>query len=127
MAAVLERAKTLYSPRPSLPLASPTSPTSPSYTSEIDTSFSITGSDDSDSEEELTTKPTPSIVTEGLDSIESASPLSPLEQQSRNFMLEEGEIFRKGVIVDVENEELDVSGEELKKEVSTIVSSSFNC
>lgn len=46
------------------------------------------------------------------------SPLSPLESQSRHLTLEEGEVFRKGAVaVDIEDEELDASGEDLRKEV----------
>lgn len=46
-----------------------------------------------------------------------SSPLSPLESQSRHLTLEEGEVFRRGAAVDVEDEELDTSGEDLRKEV----------
>lgn len=54
------------------------------------------------------------------------SPKSPMDNHSRSLTLEEGEVFRKGTLlgsvkVESDDEELgDVSGEELKKEVSLI-------
>lgn len=44
------------------------------------------------------------------------SPMSPLEHQSRFLTLEEGEIFRKGAVVNIEDEE-ELSGGELRKEL----------
>lgn len=145
LTAVLDRAKSLYNPSPRTPskvsvaIPSPSSPISHSpnsHPTELDSpSFSIADSDDSESEDDETSSSsilgdlpsTPQISNRPSnlimpDSIvlpngSPSSPLSPLESQSRHLTLEEGEVFRRGAAVDVEDEELDTSGEDLRKEV----------
>lgn len=113
--------------------------------------FTIADSDDDDDEElsqpgSTSSSPTPTANGENrsrskmphLEIPESAmcdedSPRSPMESQSRSLTLEEGEVFRKGAVlgtgeVDEDDDEGkgDVSGEELKKEVSCSVSDHWN-
>lgn len=65
----------------------------------------------------------PSAEDGEVDAAEALSPRSPMESQSRSLTLEEGEVFRKGAAlgtgeVDEDEEGEEVSGEELRKEVS---------
>lgn len=71
----------------------------------------------------------PLEVAEEENEDQSLSPRSPIGDQSRSLTLEEGEVFRKGAAlgtgeVDEEDDDGlgDVSGEELKKEVSGLSS-----
>jgi len=63
-----------------------------------------------------------SLEAEGVHDGDGESLRSPIDSHSRSLTLEEGEVFRKGTALgaaDVSDEELgDVSGEDLKKEVS---------
>lgn len=62
------------------------------------------------------------VVGDEADESSALSPRSPMGDQSRSLTLEEGEVFRKGAALgtgEVDEEGLgDVSGEELRKEVS---------
>lgn len=137
LSAVVDRARKLYEPHSSPAPQTPPSKiiipgTLPFRPDVISPSFSITDSDDSD-DESPTHSPAPvSIalpkeeeVSAELDipaTVEDGSLRSPLENQSKSWTAEEGEVFRRGTalgtIEHVEDEEIvDVSGEELRKEV----------
>lgn len=124
---------------PSSSLTSPNRRPNPPQEHVSSPSFSIGNSDDDDEEDDDETTPTiadapkvgppamPSISIPGTDiDVEeeeesgNGSPRSPMESQSRFLTLEEGEVFRRGTALEtVDDEELvDVSGEELRKEVS---------
>lgn len=138
LSAVVDRARKVYephsSPAPQTPPSKLHIPTTLPFRPDVlSPSFSITDSDDSD-EESPTNSPArvsislPEAEEEGsteLDipaAVEDGSLRSPLENQSKSWTAEEGEVFRRGTalgtIEHVEDEEIvDVSGEELRKEV----------
>lgn len=127
---------------PNTPILSPNSPNKPLSSP----SFSITSSDDSDSESvghrtsSLDGKHTPPIsprktrrppnleIPAQIPAQLSSSPKSPVESQSRVLTLEEGEVFRRGAskvgqdgnktLLDVLDD--DEAGEELKQEILDI-------
>ena len=142
---LLDRAKRLYDRQPQAPAliptpthapATPNAPIATRHDHLSSPSFSIADSDDEAEDEstaasshpatspqklELSTLGSDLVPEHALD-LEDAnsSPRSPLESQSRSFTLEEGEVFRKGSFLGVDEDDAvgDVSGEELKKEVS---------
>lgn len=68
-------------------------------------------------EEELQKTPDEKEITLGVDEEEKTVESSPTTERSSKWTEEEGEVFRKGAKLVLEEEE-EVSGEELKKEVS---------
>jgi len=113
------------------------SPLSPSVVPPHSPSFSITDSDDEDSDDGQRTDTKLSLdipsdtrlIPQPLNTSPSSSPSeslrSPIESASKFMTLEEGEVFRKKTILDAENEDEseddqeDVSGEVLRQEILT--------
>jgi protein phosphatase 1 regulatory subunit 37 len=101
-------------------LAAPESPAEPHSPS-----FSITDSDDSDDDSEAPSTQIASTVVP-IDMppssvAEPESPRSPVESQSRHWVEEEGEVFRRKTFLDsLEDQQIedeDISGEELRREI----------
>ncbi|KAL8292378.1 hypothetical protein RQP46_001844 [Phenoliferia psychrophenolica] len=145
LTALLDQAKSTYDAP--APHSAPTSPTlhringapthlsSPTLSHQEEhvssPSFSIADSDDEEDDNASNASPSP-VATEGPElptvprlvipesmSEDADAPKSPMQNQSRAFTEEEGEVFRRGTALETVDDEAldDVSGEELRKEI----------